>query len=418
MKGANLNTIRVHAHVLPPEFHAACDRTGILVWQDFPLQWGYRDDPAFHDEAERQMRAMVRLLYNHPSIVAWCCHNESPWDAEWMAEEAGGTYDPGHNRALDIRLERAAKALDPTRYVHRNSGTGDGHAYPGWYGDHWRDYRALPGAPFPTEYGAQGLPGRDSLIQIFSHLGADAGHADLFRLKAWADIHHHHRQRLPLPEEVPADLLPALEGLETWCFHNFQPLETFADDRVSLGATLDDFIASSQAYQSWIIQYGTEMYRRHKYSKVTGVLQFMLVDPWPAITWAVLDYWRVPKSSYDALRRVMQPVLPSADLVREVPAGKPLQFSLCVVNDMQRAFPGAACRWQILTEEDQGQGDLVDAGRCRFDLAADAVTDGVAVTARAPDTGQYRLVLELHSQQGEPLGQNHYSFTAIDEALG
>ncbi|MFQ5436271.1 MAG: glycoside hydrolase family 2 protein, partial [Anaerolineae bacterium] len=40
MQAANLNLIRVHAHVLPPEFHAACDRAGILVWQDFPFQWG------------------------------------------------------------------------------------------------------------------------------------------------------------------------------------------------------------------------------------------------------------------------------------------------------------------------------------------------------------------------------------------
>jgi len=29
------------------------------------------------------------LLYNHPSIVAWCCHNESPWDAPWMAGAVG-----------------------------------------------------------------------------------------------------------------------------------------------------------------------------------------------------------------------------------------------------------------------------------------------------------------------------------------
>ncbi len=86
---ANLNILRVHAHVLPPEFHEACDRAGMLVWQDFPFQWGYSDEPDFHAEAERQMQAMITGLYNHPSIIAWCCHNESPWDAPWMAGQAG-----------------------------------------------------------------------------------------------------------------------------------------------------------------------------------------------------------------------------------------------------------------------------------------------------------------------------------------
>ena len=103
-KQANLNFLRVHAHVLPPEFHAECDRAGVLVWQDFPLQWGYTDDVEFETEAKRQMRAMVNGLYNHPSIVAWCCHNESPWDASWMAGQAGGQFDPEQNRSLDEEL--------------------------------------------------------------------------------------------------------------------------------------------------------------------------------------------------------------------------------------------------------------------------------------------------------------------------
>ena len=73
---ANLNLLHVHAHVLPPEFHKVCDRAGMLVWQDFPLQWGYSDELEFRADAVRQMRAMITGLYNHPSIIAWCCHNE------------------------------------------------------------------------------------------------------------------------------------------------------------------------------------------------------------------------------------------------------------------------------------------------------------------------------------------------------
>ncbi len=142
---------------------------------------------SFHEEAERQMRAMVTGLYNHPSIVAWCCHNESPWDAPWMAGQAGGKYDPTHNRELDVHLETIAGELDQTRYIHRNSGTGDGHVYPGWYVGHWRDFENIPGAPFVTEYGAQGLPIKENLKRMLPQFGEDAGFSELVRFKSWLD---------------------------------------------------------------------------------------------------------------------------------------------------------------------------------------------------------------------------------------
>ena len=38
---ANLDLVRVHAHVARPELYDAADELGLLVWQDLPLQWGY-----------------------------------------------------------------------------------------------------------------------------------------------------------------------------------------------------------------------------------------------------------------------------------------------------------------------------------------------------------------------------------------
>ena len=44
MMDSNLNSVRVHAHVLPQEFYTICDEKGMLVWADFPLIWGYVKD--------------------------------------------------------------------------------------------------------------------------------------------------------------------------------------------------------------------------------------------------------------------------------------------------------------------------------------------------------------------------------------
>ena len=444
---ANLNLLRVHAHVLPHEFHDACDRSGMLVWQDFPLQWGYSDDPDFLVEAGRQMQAMVTHLYNHPSVMAWCCHNESPWDAPWMAGAVGGIYDPGQNRVLDKKLQDIAREMDPDRYVHLSSGTGDGHTYPGWYHGHWRDFRDLPGAPFITEYGAQGLPSLESLQRMLPQFGPDAGFAELLRLKTWIQANRKVSpstrfflrfgfalfrymekhpafkrlnglfmewamkrgqttersiyQNLPTPEETPAEFHQARKIWQTWQFHNTQFMETF-ENGIATGNSLEDFINNSQAYQAHLIQFATECYRRAKYSKVTGIVQFDFTDPWPAVTWSVLDYWRHPKVAYEALRRSMQPVLPTFDLPEKIKANTAALVTFRVVNDLTDAYPNAECAWQLSS----ASGVLVSAS-FPVDVPADGLSDEVKVTIPSLGLGVYDLDVTLKSGS-KTLGENSY----------
>jgi hypothetical protein len=441
-KQANLNILRVHAHVLPPEFHEACDRAGMLVWQDLPLQWGYSDEPEFHIEAGRQMQAMVTGLYNHPSIVAWCCHNESPWDAPWMAGQAGGLFDPAHNRDLDAHLETVVRKLDPARYIHRNSGTGDGHVYPGWYVGHWRDFQDFPGAPFVTEYGAQGFPVRHNLQRMLPQFGPDGGYAELVRFKTWLDSQkkintttktllrfgtfiwnltekNHWKtlqewmkgwgikfersayKKIPPVEKTPQELQHAREVWETWRFHNFQPAETF-DNGIALGDSLDQFIVNSQAYQAHLIQYSTECYRCGKYKQVSGIFQFDFCDPWPAVTWSVLDYWRIPKPAFEALRRSMQPVLPSFQLPEIMEAGKANSISFCVVNDLTDAFPAATCQWRL-----EGiSGDLATA-TFPVDIPADGISAKTKLTLPSLGPGKYTLSAIITSTN-QTIGANSY----------
>ncbi|MDX1415130.1 MAG: glycoside hydrolase family 2 TIM barrel-domain containing protein [Candidatus Promineifilaceae bacterium] len=407
MRAANLNMIRVHAHVLPPEFHTACDRAGLLVWQDFPFQWGYSDASEFHEEAERQLRAMIALLFNHPSIVSWCIHNESPWDADWMAEEAGGSYEPGHNRTLDERLYEAARSLDAGRHVQMNSGTGDGHVYPGWYYGHWRDYAGGEhGAPFPTEYGAQGIPVLESTQAMFAQFGVDAGHAALRQFKAWIDKEPTWALAKDMPplDQVPADLRDAYKVWKTWRFHDFQPPETFYMAGIDLGESLQDFIDHSQAYQNQIVQYATETYRQHKYSKINGLMHFMFVEPWPAVTWAVVDYWRRPKPAYAVLRTVMQPLLITACLPLFIDENEAWRFDLLAINDLQTRYEQTLCRWQIVNRRMETR----DAGTVALTLGADSLSDVVHVTAKALSADTYRLILTLH-EKANLLSQNSYT---------
>jgi beta-mannosidase len=319
VKAAGLNTIRVHAHVNRPELYDACDRAGVLVWQDFALQWSYDDGAELAAEATRQAREMVRLLRHHPSIIAWCCHNEPV----------------GQERTLDPLLVEAVLAEDGSRVVRSHSDFRE-HPYHGWYYGQLAEYAALPGAPLVTEFGAQALPNVETLREIFS----------------------------------PADLWPP--RWERWAFHDFQYEQTFWVAGVELGDSLEAFVESSQKKQAEILRYAMDCYRRARFSPMVGVFQFMLVDGWPSITWSVVDHLRRPKLGYRALCEVASPVYLSLRLKTQVTrAGVPLPVDVAVVNDLHRSFEDAEVGFTL---EDADGLEVLRWPVERCSIPADAVT--------------------------------------------
>jgi hypothetical protein len=152
------NMARKHVKVEPARWYYWCDKLGLLVWQDMPsgdksARW---TGPSGHDGEEmkrtpestaiyeKELRALISGLHNHPSIVVWVPFNEG-----W------GQFDT-------VRILNLTKQLDPTRLVDGASGGNhfpagdilDHHQYPG------------PGAPRPVtdramvlgEFGGLGLP--------------------------------------------------------------------------------------------------------------------------------------------------------------------------------------------------------------------------------------------------------------------
>jgi beta-mannosidase len=362
MVAANLNTVRVHAHLERPEFYDVADSAGIMVWQDFPLQWGYTDDPAFRAEAIRQAGDMIRRFGSHPSIIVWSMHNESPHAMEWMQKK-----DPRQNLALDNALDALAARLDSSRVHHRDSGTGDGHPYPGWYGGKVGDFTKLPKEPFITEYGAQALPVSATL-----------------------------RAMLPASE-----LSPKNDGRwEQWMFHDFQPSQTFDLAGVRRGHNLEDFINDSQRYQAQLTRFATEVYRRAKWKGNTGIYQFMFVDDWPSITWAVVDYFRRVKPGYAALASSMQPVLPSIEYQID-DRDRPL--ALHIVNDLFTAFPRAALKWRILSAD----GVSGPVSLRIVDIPADTAYKVIDLGTQPGVThGTSRLDAWIEDRQGKVLGKS------------
>lgn len=283
---ANINALRIHAHINRKEFYDACDKTGILVWQDFPLQWEYTNSPSFIKEAQRQIKDMVNLLYNHPSICIWCCHNE-PMKSK---------------KNLDPVLARTVARLDKTRPILPSSNFKE-HPYPGWFVGKMDHFAALPGKPLPTEFGAQALPNLSTIKKIFT----------------------------------AKDLWPP--NWNKWSYHNFVYEPTFYIAGIKKGKSIQEFIKNSQNYQAKLLKLAIEQYRAHKFTEISGLFQFMLVDPWPCISYSVLDYFRKPKKGYRTLKEVYQPVLLIYHQEKKVyTIGDKLKGMFYLVNDYPYGF--------------------------------------------------------------------------------
>jgi hypothetical protein len=161
-KKLGFNMARKHVKVEPDRWYYWCDKLGLLVWQDMPSGDKHvapnRGEITRTKESaenyERELKAMMTALHNHPSIIIWVPFNEG-----W------GQFDT-------VRITNQVKQLDPSRLAICASGwndfpAGDAHdihVYPG------------PGAPKPEEnraavlgeYGGLGLP-------IAGHLWLDRG---------------------------------------------------------------------------------------------------------------------------------------------------------------------------------------------------------------------------------------------------
>ena len=213
---------------------------------------------------------------------------------------------------------------------------------------------------------------------------------------------------------------PALESLKrfippdelwppgpSWKYHRAQmaKLEHYAVPFQPLNA-LGEFVSASQRAQARGIQIAVEHARRRKYA-TSGFLVWQFNSPWPAIDWAMVDYYRVPKLAYERLKETANPLLVSLDYaLRRYWAGDVLVADVWVINDWARDFPG--CRVEIALQDK----------RQVFDVSVGP--DSASVVGRIEWTlpeGNWRVTCRLAQGDGI-LAENHYDLAEYDGRSG
>ncbi len=296
-RAAGINFLRVWGGGIREKraFWELCDRWGIMAWQEFPLACAFLDhyprDPAYLEALGQEARATVRALRNHPSLIAWCGGNEFNIERE--------------QQPLGV-IARAVAEEDGTRpFIPASPSAGEVHQWNVWHGFAPWTALAKEQAGMMNEFGLQALPAAETVTEMF-------------------------------PGRVPETL-----DDPRWAARKAQiaKLRWYAGPRADAG--LSAAIEATQRAQAAALQAGIEACRLRR-GRCTGVAFWQFNEPWPAVSWSVVDRCGRPKLAYEMLRRAYQPVSVAARFPwRRYRPGEIFAIEVWAIND--HPFGWTAC---------------------------------------------------------------------------
>ncbi len=282
--GMNMNMIRVWGGGLTerPEFYDACDKNGILVWQDLWISGdcnGEWPDPMKKESQARRkaypdnhnlflesVTDQVKMLRNHPSLYLWCGSNETlpPADIlKALEEDIFPSFDPGR-----FFLEYSTS---PKLMTNSIGGVGDGP-----YGI--REPESVftdRSFPFNPETGSIGIPNYDGLEKI-------------------------------IPEDEMTPPQHSRDG-KSWSYHKYLPLMDFPD-RYGKVKNIQDFCFKAQIVSYEQYRALQEGFNYKMWDWYTGMLVWKNQNPWTALRGSFYDYYLDYNGGYFGYRHAAEPV--------------------------------------------------------------------------------------------------------------
>lgn len=385
-RAAGINFLRIWGGGVREKraFWETCNRLGIMTWQEFPLACAFLDhyprDRAYLEALDQESRGMIRAVRNHPSLIAWCGGNEFNIDRERLPLEV---------------LSRAVTEEDPTRpFIPASPAPGSVHQWTVWHGYAPWATLADETAALMDEFGMQALPAAATLNEMF--LGNAPATLDDPRWAARkaqiAKLRHY------AGPGAGRDLAAAIEATQVAQAAALQAgIEGCRLRRMPGGATVAKLTVANLRKVAQ-----QPVGNREQRDPCSGVAFWQFNEPWPAVSWAVIDRAGRPKQAYEMLRRVFQPVLVAARFRwRRYRAGDNFTAEIWVVSDEPQDRTGCHIQAQLdgRVVWSQDEIDLPAA------LARPVGTVSVRLDAKP---AEFSLIL---SQCGTTLALNRYDLT-------
>jgi len=273
------------------EFFNFCDSHGIMVWQDFALACArYPQREEFQKVLEEEARKVIRRLRNHPSLILWAGDNEC--DYAYNLEN----LLPSDNILTRKVLPSVCKQLDPYRpylpsspylsdIVVRSKGKLSPPEQHLWGPrDYYKSrFYTENNAEFISEIGYHGCPNLESLKRFIPEEYLWTWDNDYWR--AHSVEHWKTRRRSYNRNELMANQIKELFG--------------FIPEKI------EDFILASQISQAEAKKFFIE--RARLSDNIWGIIWWNVMDCWPQISDAIVDYYFSKKLAYSYIKRVQEP---------------------------------------------------------------------------------------------------------------
>ena len=298
------------------EFYDFCDANGVMVWQDFSMACGhYPQNEEFCKKLYIEAESVVRTLRHHPSVILWGGDNE----CDEMLFGMGAR--PSQNKLTREVLPDAVRRNDIGRPYMASSpyisdellyAKGQDRSETHLWGprDYYKsDYYKHSKAHFVSETGYHGCPSLESIKKFITPE------------KVWP-YHNNSEWILHSSDQFGNDSRVMLMEKQVRQLFGEVPTDP------------EDYIFASQVSQAEAKKYFIERIRLGRPQK-SGVIWWNLLDGWPQMSDAVVDYYFTKKLAYNYIKRAQAPFVLAADEISH--------WNLCLYacNDTLKEKSGA-----------------------------------------------------------------------------
>ncbi len=319
------------------KFYDLCDRNGIMVWQDFCMAC-YAPPIEGHtaDNIEKEAAWAVKTLRNHPCIVLWSGDNEVD---EMLA---GGGKHTGANKITREILPKVIDLNDNKRPYLASSPYLDDES-----SKKYASKFSIEGDIFPERHlwGARDYYKAKFYSQSRAHFVSETGY-------------HGCPSKESLEKMVDSDKLWPIYN-EQWSLHSsdqrgsLHRVKLMDDQIMQLFGfrpdNLDDFILASQISQAEAKKYFIERIRIGK-PYTSGIIWWNMLDGWPQMSDAVVDYFFDKKLAYGYIKRSQEPIALMIDEMHD------WHYTLVASNDTLKDTKGHYKVYDVMTKKVYSEG--------------------------------------------------------------
>jgi exo-1,4-beta-D-glucosaminidase len=376
VRDMHMNIVRSEGKMEDDNFYALCDKYGLVVmsgwmccgaWQ-YPEKW----DAAKRSVAMASDSSVMYWLRNKPSMLTWLngsdmVPKDKTVEQDWLSIESflkwpNPTIGSAAGDISKVSGSTGVKMAGPYDWVPPSYWEADSTKY----GGAWSFATEI--SPGPS------IPPYESLIKFIPK------------------------------DSLNSNSLDWLYHCGTTQFGNTHIFDEALNGRYGKPANIKEYLAKAQVMNYEGHRAMMEAYGLKKYHNATGVVQWMLSNPWPGVIWHTYDYYLYPAGTYFGMKKSLEPLHVMYSYKTN---------SVNLVNSLLEKFSGLKVKSDVFNLD----GALKYSKTAITSVAPDGVRQCFTLPTIAGLSPTYFLRLELKNAEGKVESINWYWLSGKKDEL-